>query len=74
MNAVNAYYDGRVFVSTEPVRAKRNQNAVITILDEETKEKPHLRFICLPDSIIYGVAVNPPLTIYIETRSIFNYA
>ena len=45
MNAVNAYYDGRVFVSTEPVRAKRNQNAVITILDEETKEKPHLRFI-----------------------------
>ena len=45
MNAVKAYYDGRVFVPVEPVRARRNQNAVITILDDETMEKPHLRFI-----------------------------
>jgi len=45
LNAVKAYYDGRVFVPTEPVRAKQNQSAVITILDDETKEKPHLRFI-----------------------------
>jgi hypothetical protein len=44
LNAVKAYYDGRVFVPVEPVSAKRNQNALITILDE-TKEKPHVRFI-----------------------------
>jgi len=31
---------------TEPVRAKINQSAIITILDEEKREdKPHLRFI-----------------------------
>jgi len=46
MEAVRAYYDGRVFIPTEPVKAKKNQNALITILDEDTKEnKPHLRFI-----------------------------
>ena len=46
MEAVRAYYDGRVFIPTEPVKAKKNQNALITILEEEKKEKkPHLRFI-----------------------------
>jgi len=46
MNAVKAYYDGRVFIPTEPVKARRNQHAIITILDDERKEnKPHLRFI-----------------------------
>ena len=44
MNAVKAYYDGRVFIPVEPVSAKMNQSAVITILDD-TKEKPHVRFI-----------------------------
>ena len=44
MNAVKAYYDGRVFIPVEPVKAKMNQNAVITILDD-TEEKPHVRFI-----------------------------
>ena len=46
MNAVKAYYDGNVFVPTEPVKAKRNQSAIITILDEDKREdKPHLEFI-----------------------------
>jgi len=43
MEAVNAYYDGRVFVPTKPVLARKNQRAIITILDEvrenRTKEK-----------------------------------
>ena len=46
MSAVKAYYDGRVFVPTEPVRARRNQHAIITILDEEKMDdKRHLRFV-----------------------------
>jgi len=46
MNAVKAYYDGRVFVPTEPVKARPNQSAIITILDDDKKEdKPHLRFV-----------------------------
>ena len=46
MEAVRAYYDGRVFIPTEPVKAKKNQNALITILDDEEKDKkPHLKFV-----------------------------
>ena len=47
MNAVKAYYDGNVFVPIEPVRAKKNQSAIITILDDEKKDedKPHLKFV-----------------------------
>ena len=33
MTAVKAYYDGSVFIPVEPVKAKRNQSAIITILD-----------------------------------------
>ena len=33
MTAVKAYYDGAVFVPVEPVKAKRNQSAIVTILD-----------------------------------------
>ena len=43
MEAVNAYYDGRVFVPTKPISARKNQRAIITIIDESrenrTKEK-----------------------------------
>ena len=35
MEAVRGYYDGSVFVPVEPVKAKKNQNAIITILDLE---------------------------------------
>ena len=46
MNAVKAYYDGAVFVPVEPVKAKRNQSVIVTILDDEKKNtKPHSRFI-----------------------------
>jgi hypothetical protein len=45
MNAVRAYYNGHVFVPVEPVKAKQNQSAIITILDDErNEEKPHMRF------------------------------
>jgi len=33
MEAVNAYYDGTAFVPLEPIKAKKNQRAIITILD-----------------------------------------
>ena len=46
MDAVRAYYDGNVFVPIEPVRATKNQPAIITILDKEKSvDKPHLKFI-----------------------------
>jgi hypothetical protein len=38
MEAVNAYYDGRAFVPTKPVQVKKNQKAIITILDEARSE------------------------------------
>ena len=46
MEAVRAYYDGNVFIPIEPVKAKRNQPALITIVDDnKPKNKPHLKFI-----------------------------
>ena len=44
--AVKAIYDGNAFIPVEPVRVKRNQPAIVTILDDEIKnDKPHKRFI-----------------------------
>jgi hypothetical protein len=34
MEAVEAYYDGRVFVPRKPISARKNQSAIVTILDE----------------------------------------
>ena len=48
MEAVKAYFDGSTFVPLGPVKAKKNQTAIITILDEDVKDKkhkPHVRFI-----------------------------
>ena len=48
MEAVKAYYNGIVFIPLSPVKAKKNQSAIITILDDEDKDtsiKPHTRFI-----------------------------
>jgi hypothetical protein len=39
MEAVNAYYDGRIFVPTKPVSARKNQRAIITILDEARENR-----------------------------------
>jgi hypothetical protein len=38
MEAVNAYYDGNAFIPTKPVKAKKNQKAIVTILDEVRDE------------------------------------
>jgi len=38
MEAVRAYYDGRAFVPTKPVKVKKNQEAIVTILDEVRDE------------------------------------
>ena len=35
MNAVKAYYDGTVFIPVGPAKARRNQPAIVTILDDE---------------------------------------
>jgi len=47
MNAIRAYYNGTVFIPIEPVKANKNQQAIITILDtEDTKAvKPHLKYV-----------------------------
>jgi DNA-directed RNA polymerase subunit H (RpoH/RPB5) len=42
MEAVNAYFDGRTFVPEKPVTAKRNQRAIVTILDEAFTEPKQL--------------------------------
>jgi hypothetical protein len=34
MEAVNAYYNGHTFVPTKPVKVKKNQRAIVTILDD----------------------------------------
>jgi NADH:ubiquinone oxidoreductase subunit E len=39
MEAIRAYYDGRTFVPTKPVKVKRNQQAIITLLNEAQDEK-----------------------------------
>jgi hypothetical protein len=36
MEAVDAYFNGQAFVPTRPVRARTNQRAIVTILDDET--------------------------------------
>jgi hypothetical protein len=38
MEAVNAYYDGHTFVPEKPVKAQKNQRAIITVLDEVRSE------------------------------------
>jgi hypothetical protein len=47
VQAVRAVYDGRVFVPEQPVNAKKNQVAIITILDEvqgNADGNPYLRY------------------------------
>jgi hypothetical protein len=47
MEAVNAYYDGHSFVPVTPIRIKKNQKAIVTILDEtlDRNEKSLLDFV-----------------------------
>jgi hypothetical protein len=40
MEAVKAYYDGRSFVPTKPILAKKNQEALVMLLDETHKTNP----------------------------------
>ena len=34
MTAVKAYYDGKAFIPISPVRAAKNQRAIVTVLDD----------------------------------------
>jgi hypothetical protein len=45
MEAVNAYYNGYTFVPTKPVKVKKNQRAIVTILDDivERDEKSNAK-------------------------------
>ncbi|MCL2426598.1 MAG: hypothetical protein FWD05_09715 [Oscillospiraceae bacterium] len=51
MEAAKAYFDGIAFIPSSPVNAKKNQTAIVTILDDsdneekEKKIKPYTRFI-----------------------------
>jgi hypothetical protein len=47
MSVARAIYDGRVFVPVAPVKARKNQEVLVTIVDEpetESTDKPFLRF------------------------------
>ena len=46
MTAVKAYYNGSVFVPVEPVKARRNQAAIITILDFSSENPEEVNDIC----------------------------
>jgi hypothetical protein len=39
MKAVSAYYDGQAFVPVVPVKARRNQKAIVTLLDEVVQSR-----------------------------------
>ena len=45
MEAIQAYYDGNVFVPLVPVNLELNQPALITILDTEKKKAESNRFM-----------------------------
>jgi hypothetical protein len=47
MEAVNAYYNGRSFVTTKPIKVKRNPRAIVKIIDEtfEQGKKSLLDFV-----------------------------
>jgi len=48
MLAIKAYYNGAVFVPITPVKAKQNQSAIITILDDielAAADKPFKKYI-----------------------------
>jgi hypothetical protein len=53
MTAVKAYYDGKVFIPTSPIKAAKNQTAIITILDDtvgKVENRDYLQFAgSLPD-------------------------
>jgi len=43
MEAVKAYYDGVSFIPLSPTKAKKNQTAIITILDIDEKDTSTLQ-------------------------------
>jgi hypothetical protein len=47
MIAVKAYYDGKAFIPISPVKAARNQAAIVTVLDDtigDTAGNEYLQF------------------------------
>jgi len=61
MEAVNAYYDGQTFVPVKPVKAKKNQRAIVTILDEVQSEKSKERAREAIEKM-YGIAAGTGLS------------
>ena len=45
MDAIQAYYDGSVFVPLAPVKARLNQPAIVTILDAANTKASASRYI-----------------------------
>jgi len=43
MEAVRGYYDGHAVIPLKPLRAKKNQAVIITVLDEVRDERLHDR-------------------------------
>jgi hypothetical protein len=37
MTAVKAYYDGKAFIPLSPIRAAKNQSAIVTVLDDSAE-------------------------------------
>jgi len=62
MEAIRAYYNGKAFIPVAPVRAKENQAAIITILDEFRDETSREESIQILKSL-RGIAKGKGITL-----------
>jgi len=51
MEAVSAYFDGYTFVPTKPVTARKNQCAIVTILDDARENHTKNRLLSSAGSL-----------------------
>jgi hypothetical protein len=50
MESVRAYYDGHAFIPIKPIRVKKNQSAIVTILDERPVNRTKSALLALAGS------------------------
>ncbi len=43
MQSVEAYYDGKAFIPVKPIRAQKNQKALITLFESSEQAEQHWR-------------------------------
>jgi hypothetical protein len=51
MTAIKAYYDGKVFIPMSPIRAVKNQTAIVTVLDDTLETNDSKEFLQFAGSL-----------------------